>query len=293
MTSAIQLGESLAQAAIAVRPYPPGTTPQDSLRLQLPPIDAGRDGLIPSARVLRVIAALYLYAEHEQAGLIPVVEVLAASRDTLPIRSDVTAGKLEAFYQRERQWYDRSQRNALFARLFGLGPGSDQGGNHDFQRIFATFCLAVVTAAQSAQFGQPGTFESARVSETALELLANLGAHQYGNTLTAAPMIHDQLAAAVDLLLDNGLQTAFETQGMWNLLQKIMGDQAPDFGRLSHRGQSGQRILDWLANALPQLAGSPPRTPLIGAQAPVAVWASGWLEATGILPSSSRQVPIA
>lgn len=293
MTSAIQFGESLAQAAIAVRSYPPGTPPQDSLRLQLPPIDIGRDGLIPSARVLRVIAALYLYAEHEQAGLIPVVEVLVASRDSLPVRSDVTAGKMEAFYQRERQWYDRSQRNALFARLFGLGPGSDQGGNHDFQRIFATFCLAIVAAAQSAQFGSPGTFESARVSETALELLANLGAHQYGNTLSAAPMIHDQLAAAVDLLLDRGLQTAFEAQGMWNLLQKIMGDRAPDFGRLSHRGQSGQRILDWLANALPQLTGNPPRPPLIGPSAPIAVWASGWLEATGVMPSPSSQVPLA
>jgi len=293
MRSAIQFGESLGQAAMAVRAYPPGTTPPDSLRLQLPPIGIGSNGQFPSARVLRVIAALYLYAEHEQAGLIPVVEVLVASRDSLPVQSEVTAGKMEAFYQRERQWYDRSQRNALFARLFGLGPGSDQGGNHDFQRIFATFCLAVVAAAQSAQFGSPGTFESARVSETALELLANVGAHQYGNTLTAAPMIHDQLAAAVDLLLDRGLQTAFEVQGMWNLLQKILGDQSPDFGRLSHRGQSGQRILDWLASALPQLSGNPPRTPLIGAQAPVAVWASGWLEATGIMPSASAQVPIA
>jgi hypothetical protein len=252
----------------------------------LPPIGIGGGGPFPDTASLRVLAALYLYAEHEQAGLVPVAEVLVASRDTLPIQDVATAGKMEAFYQRSRDWYDRDQRRQLFGRLFGLGPGSDQSGNHDFQRIFGAFCLAVTASAAAARFGRPGPYEETHVVETALQLLGNLGARQYGSALVAARVLHDQLAAAVDLLTDKSLQAAFQAHGLWDLLGKIMGDQAPDFGRLSHRGQNGQHLLEWLASAMPQLSGSTPRLPLIGPQSPVAVWAAGWLDANGVLPTT-------
>jgi len=289
MRGPIRIEDSIALAATALRPLPGKPSPPDSLRLQLPPIGIGNGGPLPDAAILRVMAALYLYAEHEQAGLIPVAEVLVASRDSLGIQDVGTAGKMETFYQRSRQWYDRNQRKMLFGRLFGLGPGSDEGGNHDFQRIFAAFCLAITASSAASRFGRPGAFEDAHVAETALELLGNLGAHQYGSALVAARALHDQLAAAVDLLLDKSLQITFQARGLWDLLQKIMGDQAPDFGRLSHRGQNGQHILEWLATAIPQLSVSPPRVPLIGPQSPVAVWAAGWLDATGVLPANYAQ----
>lgn len=289
MRGPIRLEDSIALAATALHPLPGAPSPPGSLRLQLPPIGIGSGGAFPDAAALRVVAALYLYAEHEQAGLIPVAEVLVASRDSLPVQDIGTAGKMETFFQRSRQWYDRNERNLLFGRLFGLGPGSDEGGNHDFQRIFAAFCLALTASSAAARFGRPGSFEDAHVAETALELLGNLGARQYGAALVAARALHDQLAAAVDLLMDKALQTVFEAHGLWDLLQKIMGDQAPDFGRLSHRGQNGQHILEWLATALPQLSGSPPRVPLIGPQSPIAVWAAGWLDATGVLPTTYAQ----
>ncbi len=281
----IHLGESMALATVALRPYSGATMPPDSLRLQLAPVGPGRGGPFPDPAALRVIAALYLYAEHEQAGLIPVAEVLVASRETLPVRDLNTSGKMETFFQHARQWYDRDLRNLLFGNLFGLGPGAEQSGNHDFQRLFASLCLSVTASAAAARFGTPGSFEDAHVVGSALDLLGNLGSRQYGSVLVGARAIHDQLAAAVDLLTDRNLQAAFDAHGLWDLMQKILGNQSPDFGRLARRGQNGQRILEWLATATPQLSGSLPRVPVIGPQSPVATWAGGWLDATGILPS--------
>jgi len=287
MTEPIRIENAMALAATALRPMPGPALPPDPLRLQLPPLGYGPgSGLFPDSTALRVIAALYLYAEHEQAGLVPVAEVLVASRDTVSIQDQTTAGKLETFYQRARQWYDRNERKLLYGRLFGLGPGSDETGNHDFQRLFAGLCLGITASGSAARFGRPGPYEDAHVAEAAQQLLGNLGARQYGSVLVAARALHDQLAAAVDLLMDRSLQASFEAHGLWDLLHKIIGDQAPDFGRLSHRGQNGQHILEWLAAALPQLSGSPPRVPSIGRGAPIAVWAAGWLDATGILPTT-------
>src|SRR5262249_42867092 len=148
-------------------------------------------GLFPDATALRVIAALYLYAEHEQAGLGPVAEVLVASRDTLSSQDQTTAGELEAFYQGSVPSCDRNERKLLYGRLFGLGPGSDETGNHDFQRLFAGLCLAITASGAAARFVRPGPYEDAHVAEAAQQLLGNLGTRQYGSVLVAARALHD------------------------------------------------------------------------------------------------------
>ena len=86
------------------------------------------------------------------------------------------------------------------------------------------------------------------------------------------------------ILNDSSLQAAFSAHSLWSLLQTIIGDPAPDFTRLLHRGQDGQRILDWLAASLPQMGRTPLPLPAIAPGSPVIGWASEWLDATGILP---------
>lgn len=282
MTGRTPLSVSLAIAAAALRPASFFSTP-DSLRLDLPPIGAGRAGVYPDAASLKVFAALYFFAEHEQAGLIPAVEVLAAARGDLPIPDERTAAKLDRFAQRH-DWFDRPQRNALFARLFGIGDGRGALPNADFQRLLASFCLALLAYEAAARWGSVGGFEAAQVAQAGLGVLGNLGSRQFGNTLLAARTVHDQLAAAVDILLDPGLLAAFEVRNLWDFLRKIMGDQAPDFGRLTHRGQFGQQLLHWLAASLPLLTAATPSVPKLGASSPVADAAAGWLDASGLLP---------
>lgn len=288
MGSRFQLGTAVELAAAALRPYAGGSAPDDSLRLQLPPLVFARGITLPDAGALRTLAALYLYAEHEQAGLIPVAEVLAGARDILPVRDVRAARKLEAFSIDSRQWYSRTQRNALFGRLFGSGPVA-ASGNADFQRLVAAFAMAVVAYASRAQWGAPSGFEDAHAAQAALDLLGNLGPRQFGNSLIAARTIHQQLMSAIGLLTDPGLQIAFQANGLWDLLAKILGAPFPDFGRLSHRGQTGQRMLEHLASELPLLARTPPRLSPINPESPVALWASVWLNATGLLPAPYSQ----
>jgi len=289
-----RLAASVALAQAALRPYQGAVGQPDPLRLQIPPVGFGGGATLPDAGALRILAALYLHAELEQVGIISVAEALTAARDALPVRSDVTMGKLEAFARKLPEWYDRAHRNALFARLFGVGPGAsnDQGAliNRDFPRALAAFCLAVLAVAGANGWPRNSTVDEARLAQTAVDLLGNLGSRQFGNALLAARSVHEQLARALEILNDSALQTAFQAHGLWDLLHTIIGDQSPDFARLLHRGQDGERILEWLAAALPQIGRGSIRLPQVGPQSPLVAWAAEWLDATGILPPSPTVV---
>src|SRR5262249_33287076 len=181
------------------------------LRLDLPPMLAGA-GHAPDAATLRMMAALYLQAEMEQAGVIPVAELLAQSRRTLEVRGASASRKLDEFAERARhQWYDRQSRGQTFARLFGVGADPRDGGaNRDFQQRLATLCFALTNYQRDYFWGQmPSPTREAALRESARLLLFNLGPRQYGNLPNAARLIQDQLRAAIDLLNDPDLGSLF------------------------------------------------------------------------------------
>jgi hypothetical protein len=285
MPSTIQFGESVALAAVSLRPPMPLPVHPDPLRLNMPPMGYPGTGSQPNSAALRVLGALYLYAETEQAGVIPVAEVMAANRATMPIQSPASAGKLESFSRAMQNWYDRPHRNTLFARLFGLGEGAtnEQGVlvNRDFERVFASFCLAVVSYAGTGPFSIPSGYGAAHLASAAMDLLSNLGGRQFGNTVLAARSIHEELLHAIDILNDRGIQSAFMARDIWDLMSKVIGEGAPDFGRLMHRGQTGQRLLEWLSSVMAQIGGGAPAAP----PAVAVNWAAEWLDANGLLPA--------
>jgi hypothetical protein len=286
------LRQSLALADASLRAAAPaagalalGIAAEDPLRLNLPPL-TGSGGLIPGAPVLRVVASLYLHAELEQAGVVAVAELLAENRYTLGVMGERGARLLEEFARRNRQWYDRDSRTRIFARLFGQGqaarPGEGREVNREFQQLLANLCGAIVGYSEQYRFRQrPTPAQEALVRQIATDLLVNLGARQYGNTATAATQIQDQLRRAIELLSDEGIAARFQARGMWDVLHKILGKETPDLGRLITRGQSGQRLLEWLASALPLITETPPSKPLFAAESPVFTLAASWLEASG------------
>jgi hypothetical protein len=284
MPTALHFGESLAAAAAALRPLTPLPVPPDPLRLNLPPLGYPGTGSQPDPASLRVLGALYLYAEAEQAGLIPVAEVMALNRATLPVQDAAGAGKLESFAHGMQNWLDRQHRNTLFARLFGIGEAAtnDQGVlvNRDFERALAAFCLAIVAYSGSGPVTYRSGYEAAHLSSSAADLLSNLAGRQLASALPAARIIHDELLRAIDLLNDRGIQTSFQAHDIWDLLTKVIGEGAPDYGRLMHRGQTGQRLLEWVSTVMPQMGGyGAPPTPSTA----VLTWAAEWLDANGLL----------
>jgi hypothetical protein len=279
------LASSLAIAQRGIFAPPDGSYGGDGLRIPLPPLPAG-GGTLPSAASLRATAALYLQAELEQAGVIPLAEQLADSRGSIDFLSVEAAEKLEAFAERQRDWYDRRRREMLFARVFGLGgvtaAEARTASNRGFQQLFAAMCLALVSASERGQWGEVvSTRGEAALRVAAMDLLANLGPYQYGNTQPAARLIHEQLQKAIEILDHPGVSAAFQARGMWDTLRKAFGQEAPDFGRLVTRGQSGMRLLNWLADVLLQLNGIRRRA-LTGPDAPVVRWAASWLQASGV-----------
>jgi hypothetical protein len=265
---------------------------EDPLRLDLPPMLTAA-GQAPDAATLRVMATLYFQAELEQAGVIVVAELLAAARLTLGARGERVSRKLDEFAERGRhQWYDRQSRSLTFARLFGLGAAADPHGssvNRDFQQRFATLCLALVNHQRDYFWSQtPGPTREASLREAATALLFNLGPRQYGNLPNAARLIQEQLRAAIDLLNDPDLAPLFGARGMWDVLRQVLGKETPDLGRLLTRGQTGLRLLDWLATVIPALSNTAPAGPLAPANSPVYTWAASWLAATGIEMASNN-----
>lgn len=253
--------------------------------MDLPPLVDGQGFGAPSAQALRVMGTLYLLAELEQAGIIPTAELLVEERNWLPVTSVSAAEKLDRFARRVHNWYDQKNRDRVFARVFGLGSATEADAqtlvNHDFQRLFASMCLAIVRYGRAARWGPPGAAYEASLRQAARALLANLASRQFGNTLLAARAIKEQLDAAIDLLSDPGIGTLFRARGLWDTLRKILGPQTPDLGRHVDRGQSGLRLLTWLASVRERLWATDGRA-LFSGDVPVFSWAATWLQATGI-----------
>ena len=123
---------------------------------------------------------------------------------------------------------------------------------------------------------------------TATTLLRNLAARRFGSTLFAARKIQEQLQLAIGLLSHRGITAEFQARNMWDLIRRILGSDAPDLERLVNRGQSGMRLLKWLASIVPQLRDSRAAAPIVGANRAVFVWAAAWLQATGLQPEETK-----
>jgi hypothetical protein len=274
----------LALAAESVGPRADGVPGgDDPLRLDLPALSPGTSEL-PSAATMRVFASLYLAAELEQAGVVPIAELLVEQRDTLNLTSYEAARKLDDFATRQHQWYDRAGRTQVYARLFGVGPSAtNEGGalvNREFASLFAGLCKALTRFADAGTRSSVGGEASVRVA--AQMLLANLAPRGLGNTLLAARRLQDQVRHAVDILRDPAIDALVGARTLQQAIVNILGKDAPDVQRLIDSGLNGQTVLEWLATKLPQLADEASR--LMTFDDRVAVAAVLWLRAVGLDP---------
>src|SRR5436190_2117336 len=275
MASTALLHHDLALAA-SVAPPPhvmAALAARDPLRLDLPPTP----GMQQAPEVLRTLSALYLSARLEETGLIQAADHLVQQRALLRVPA-TTAAKLEDMARRAPQWYPRDQRALLYARLFGLGPaaGSDsQGTGSRFEPMLAALCSAVVAQSRRDLAYTPGM-----VTYSAGSLAAAAGLTYGSGVVLAVPRINDQLRRSIDLISDAGIGPLLATHGFWQTLERLLEPNVPDLRRLVECGRHGQRILLWLAAALPSLSGGAPEETAVTVD--VAVSATAWLAANGL-----------
>jgi hypothetical protein len=255
----------------------------DPLRLDLPPVVSPQ--VTPEA--LRSVAALYLAARLEEMGLLRVAELLVAQRASLRV-PPATAAKLDALARTTAPAYTQAERARLFARLFGLGPmaGAGEPGVHSrFEPLLAALCSALVACGSRRAGPIDGTH--AAVASAGSELAAAAGlVHSAGATL-AVGVINEQLRRAVDLISDAGIGAVCGTKGLWATLRALLGSGAPDLRRLLDCGRHGQRVLRWLADAVPPLDSKPATGPYVPQD--VVVSADAWLGACGLRRPPSRE----
>lgn len=270
----------LALAADAVGPGADDVPAQDDpLRLDLPALQPTATDL-PSPSTVRVFAALYLAAELEQAGVVPVAELLAEERYSLNIASYAGAAKLEEFAGHHHDWYDRAGRVQVYARLFGIGPAAtnDAGAlvNREFVPLLATLCTAL---ARYADATAGGATLDATTRFAAQSLLSNIAPRALGNTLLAARRLEDQIRHAVDVLRDPAIAGLVGARTLQQTIVNILGKDAPDVQRLIDSGLAGQKVIEWLAVAGPRLMTT---GPVMTATDTIAVSAAMWLQAAGV-----------
>jgi hypothetical protein len=279
---------ALALAADSVGPGVDGVpAADDPLKLDLPNFAPGQ-GEAPKPATVRVFGSLYLAAELEQAGVVPIAELLASEKDSLDITSFDTAAKLDDFAGRAHQWYDRAGRVQIYSRLFGIGPGATNNAgtlvNREFMSLLAGLCRAIARSAD-ASVGAQGL--EAGIQITASMLLANLAPRGLANTLLAARRLEDQVRRAVDLLRDPAICALVGARTLQETILNILGKDAPDVQRLIDSGVAGQKVLEWLAAAAPRLGSG--AGPLLAPGDPVGISALLWLQAVGLAGDTQQQ----
>jgi hypothetical protein len=279
----------LSGLALAAEAVGPGTNDvtaaDDPLRLDLPALGPSA-GELPSSSTVRVLAGLYLASELEQAGVVPIAELLAEQRYTLNLSSYESAAKLEDFATRMRAWYDRAGRIQIYARLFGSGPAATNDAgvlvNREFVPQLAALCHALARYTDTMNAGGPGVGLEASVRLTAQALLGNVAQRALGNTLLAARRLEDEVRHAVDVLRDPAISMLVGARTLQQTIVNILGKDAPDVQRLIDTGLTGQKVIDWLSRALPRVEEKTQSGPIMTFGDPIAVTAALWLHAAGL-----------
>jgi len=253
------------------------------------PAHPGLSGGLTSPAAIETLAALYFAAELEGTHLVSVAELLAVERFSLNLTDRSAAEALEALAQAQRRrWVERTLRNQIFARTFGIGFADTNLGeaavNHEFEPRFARFCISAGAAAhQLSGWGAPAG-AAMRLSVAAQSLLGNLGPRAQGNTLVVAERLTGQLRQALAVLNHPGIAAVFMGRNAWDVLRGVLGPDTPDLPGHVNRAQTGMRLMSWLAGALGPVTSADAQAVIDAVtRAPgLAGWAEIWLDAAGM-----------
>ena len=288
----VDLLQLTARAQAVVAPWPRVAVPSSPGVADIVPLDFGPSTPDLDAESLQRLAALYLAACFEAAGVIPAAEALTRLARTGVVRANLgdAAPLLQEFWRTREERASESERCALFSELFGVPADVRQSGrapNHEFEELLLDFCEAVYRVAQSSG----GSFtEIPTLRRAAQRLLQNLD--RAGSSM-AAMMTNDILAAqhtALLLLNHSAVRAAMHARNVWVVMDgidRLLRRTTPPRQPHIDRGRAGFTLLAWLATNSPLLTGLQPIT--IGADDQVVTAAIDWLEASLSLGEASTR----
>ena len=289
------LGQALrdAGAGLRARPALASAAADDGLRLDLPPLGLPARPTL-TAQAAAAWGALYLHAELERAGVLPVVEAVVDIRHTLSLHQAATAQRMQAFARGTPQQPTRSQRAELYARLFGIGEVARADHRHpsriDFMQRLLRHASAVLRADIERQHvGRLSPAGQAVLRMSASNLLDLLAAQPEAWLLLSAKRIHARTLEAFALLGDEGLRLQLGARSAWDclrLLADARGLANPDMDLAAQRGAAGQTLLTGLGPLLAALSDNSRELP--APEAATAFAAMRWMGGLGLpLPQAT------
>jgi len=254
--------------------------------IDLPPV-LGADG---DQAQLRTVSSLYLCAELESAGLLPVTEKIASlfALGGLPADPGRAAPILAAFWQRRNERFSATERMALFTRLFGhadptTSTNTPELHNDEFLPLMIDFAGALNHMGSDMFYGRSPEAEEA-VRGAAEALASNLIPKSGGITLFAARELSTAIREAMTILESSSIQAIVGQRDVWRTVaafaQRYLGEEIMVSEHLD-RGRAGSLMLAWVAEASPHLEGATGAA-LIPDDSILAA-ASAWLSATNSL----------
>lgn len=280
LTQLVAAGSHLAAAAYAS----PFALAFDGLQtLELPP---GAEARVDRAQ-MRAMAALYLAADLEPAGVFSAVEALAALAASGALQADLgpVAAPLHSFWRERNNRVSRDERLAFFGRLFGAAYGAQvvQGANQQFESLMLELCESLYQLGEGLQPGPHGSLSrQTRIRTGARNLLGNLVSAGGGATPFMARELMAGLQTALDILKHPHLQGLFGARDIWGVVvavsrlaqQETVGDPR----LFVRRGRAGMTLLVWLADSADALRVY--GAPLVSLDHPVLAAAVEWLQAS-------------
>jgi hypothetical protein len=239
---------------------------------------------------LKTTAALYLASELEFARILPAVETFVGIAISGGLRNDLGSAVplIAQFWKARHQRFTISERQAIFARLFGTqaGPtlGISGGRNTAFEGLMMNLAESLYkfnsVYAVNAAFGID-TYRSNDISirVAGRQLASNLISRSGGIATFAAQELVRSLAQALDILKQRPVQQAVQARSFWTALRNISRyylNEDIDVDSHVQRGRSGMQILSWLAEVLPHLEAD--STPIVTPDHPVVIAAGTWLQ---------------
>lgn len=215
---------------------------------------------------LQAAAALYFASELEQTGLVPAAEMFAGVYATGAFDRDVGAAgpMLLGVWRQRHQRFDRTERQAIFARLFGtsgpvLATPGGPGANTEFEARLIDLAEAIYRLDQPAiPAGAIRHAGGVAIAGAAERLIDNLAPRTRGISTYAAAEIVTLIRQAVAIFSQRPVQAALGTATMWEAVgsatQRFLGERVDPDPHL-RRGRDGQILLAWLSANATALAG--------------------------------------
>ena len=204
---------------------------------QVPSRDAG---------VLSALPALYWVYGLDQAGLLQAAETVAglwaSGAITVPLPDHGQA--LQQYWRTRRERLSADERSHLLGLVFDP---------RDFEPAMRRLCRTLVALADNA--GRHDIREEVGLEQAAAALLDLCATRLEGAPLIGAPDLLAQTRAAVQLLSQRALQTAFAVRDFYGLLElgeRARGGTGGRARTLAERAQAGAAVLRWLAQAAAQ-----------------------------------------